>query len=64
MQCVEIMLCRNVVVSECYCVGILLCWNGDMSGYAMSGYALSGYVIYDDKQTDDPHNTHCSTQKV
>ena len=48
MQCVRIVLCRNVFVSECFCVGMLLCRNGNMLGYN-----LLGYLIYGDEQTDN-----------
>ena len=41
-------MCQNGVVSECRCVMMALCHNGDISGSV-----LSGYVIYGGEQTDD-----------
>ena len=43
------MLCLNGIVSEWRCVGMALCRNGNMSGYA-----LLGDIYYGDEQSDDP----------
>ena len=41
-------LCRDVVVSKCCCVGMLLCRNGFMSGYVVVIGKMSG-----DERTDN-----------
>ena len=46
------LLSWNVVVSECPCVRMPLCRNGDMSGYV-----LSGYVFYGNKYSDNHMKT-------
>ena len=58
MPYVGMVLSQNVVVSEWRCVGIALCWNGNILGYL-----LSCYVFYGDKRTDDHWGTHYLSAK-